>query len=271
MFINWMSSSAVSSTASASSSPTMKSLVILLLSFSCSLPVLSTSSYDATWTSNATIGMAVNTTSGSIVGHANDRYATVSEYLAIPFAQPPVNDLRFARPQTFNGSQQIIASNQPPSCPQAPATVNASQPQNWQNIQSTKAAFANHTSEDCLYLGVWTKYPFLGASLKPVMIFIYGGGFHSGGAADTSEQGAIFAEQQDVVLVNFNYRLGIFGFSGAPGLTQNVGLLDQRLAVEWVRDNIAGFGGDPNRITIFGHSAGGASTDYYNYAWVVRF
>lgn len=64
-----------------------------------------------------------------------------------------------------------------------------------------------------------------------------------------------------------SYRLNIFGFSGAPGLPQNVGLLDQRMAVEWVRDNIAVFGGDPSRITIFGHSAGGVAVDYYTYAW----
>ena len=64
-----------------------------------------------------------------------------------------------------------------------------------------------------------------------------------------------------------SYRLNIFGFPGSPNATQNLGLLDQRLAVEWVRDNIAGFGGDPTRITLFGQSAGGASVDYYSYAW----
>lgn len=64
-----------------------------------------------------------------------------------------------------------------------------------------------------------------------------------------------------------SYRLNIFGFSGAPGETQNVGLLDQRMAVEWVRDNIKGFGGDPKHITVFGQSAGGVSVDYYSYAW----
>jgi carboxylesterase type B len=67
-----------------------------------------------------------------------------------------------------------------------------------------------------------------------------------------------------------SYRLNIFGFSGAPGLPQNVALLDQRMAVEWVHRNIAGFGGDPDRITIFGQSAGGASVDYYSYAWKAK-
>ena len=73
--------------------------------------------------------------------------------------------------------------------------------------------------------------------------------------------GAIFAEQQDVIVVSVNYRLGLLGFPGAPNTQQNLGLLDQRVAMEWVRDNIEGFGGDPNRITMFGHSAGGASVD----------
>jgi carboxylesterase type B len=99
------------------------------------------------------------------------------------------------------------------------------------------------------------------------LVWFFGGGFHAGAAADTSEQGAFFVAEQDVVMVNFNYRLGIFGFSGAPGETQNVGLLDQRMVIEWARDNIHAFGGDPDRITIFRNSAGDASVDFYDYAW----
>ena len=151
---------------------------------------------------------------------------------------------------------------------QAHSSINYSQPVNWQNIAANKASFANDTSEDCLYLNVWSKVSETSHSLKPVMVWFYGGGFHSGGAADNSEQGALFVAEQDVIMVNFNYRLNIFGFSGAPGQTQNIGLLDQRLALEWIRDNIQAFGGDPNRITIFGHSAGSVSVDLYNYAWL---
>jgi carboxylesterase type B len=99
------------------------------------------------------------------------------------------------------------------------------------------------------------------------MIWFFGGGFHAGGASDLTEQGAVFAAEEDVVMINFNYRLGIFGFPGAPAQKQNLAFLDQRLVVEWVRDNAVAFGGDPARITLFGHSAGGASIDYYSYAW----
>lgn len=86
------------------------------------------------------------------------------------------------------------------------------------------------------------------------------------GASDGAEQGVLLAGEQDIVMINFNYRLGIFGFSGV-GVKQNLGLLDQRLLVEWVRDNAAAFDGDPTRITLFGHGAGGASVDLYSYAW----
>jgi cholinesterase len=80
--------------------------------------------------------------------------------------------------------------------------------------------------------------------------------------------GVNLANNQDVVLVSFNYRVSIFGFPGAPGLSQmNPGLLDQRQAVEWTRDNIAAFGGDPAQITIYGESAGASSVDYYSYIW----
>lgn len=207
----------------------------------------------------------VNTTSGKIIGHSSG-YSGVNEYLGIPFAQPPINSLRFMPPKAYVGTETITADKMPLSCIQAPATVNYSQPVNWQNLAAIKGDFANHTSEDCLYLNVWNK-PAAG-QLKPVIVWFYGGGFHAGGVADASQNGGIWAFENDVVFVSFNYRLGFFGFTGAPGLSQNTGMLDQRLAIEWVRDNAAAFGGDSSRITIFGHSAGGSSVDFYNYAWL---
>lgn len=216
--------------------------------------------------SSSTVGAAVNTKSGTIIGHAAEGYPLVSEYLGIPFAKPPVGNLRFASPEPYTGTTTITANTQPSSCPQAPATVNSSLPQNWQNLDGRKASFANHTSEDCLYLNVWNKASSTNTP-KAVMIWLYGGGFHSGGISDDSESGALFVNEQDIIMVSANYRLNIFGFSGAPNVPANIGLLDQRLAVEWVRNNIAAFGGDPNKIVLFGHSAGGASTDLYNYAW----
>ncbi|GJN78875.1 hypothetical protein PLIIFM63780_002386 [Purpureocillium lilacinum] len=121
-------------------------------------------------------------------------------------------------------------------------------------------------SEDCLTLNVWTK-PQVGEKRKAVLVWLHGGSFVVGSSAIPSYNGQIFADQEDVVLVTINYRLSIFGYPGNPLGAQNLGLLDQRLAVEWVRDNIARFGGDPNRITMFGQSAGGVSIDDYTYAW----
>ena len=92
-------------------------------------------------------------------------------------------------------------------------------------------------------------------------------GFSTGNTNNPTYDGSVLADENDVVVVSVNYRTNIFGFSGAPDQTQNVGLLDQRLALEWVRDNVAAFGGDPHRITVFGQSAGGASVDYISYAF----
>lgn len=121
-------------------------------------------------------------------------------------------------------------------------------------------------SEDCLTLNVWTK-PQSGEEKKAVLFWIYGGSFTSGTTDNKGYNGKHLADLEDVVVVSANYRVGVFGFPGNPDSRTNLGLLDQRLAVEWVRDNIAEFGGDPERITIFGQSAGGSSVDYFSYAW----
>ena len=92
-------------------------------------------------------------------------------------------------------------------------------------------------------------------------------GFNIGNTQTPFYDGQYLADAQDVIVVTLNYRVNIFGFPGVPSLPPNPGLLDQRMAVEWVRDNIAGFGGDPKKITLFGQSAGGASVDYWSYAW----
>lgn len=149
---------------------------------------------------------------------------------------------------------------------QVPTTTLLLQPA--QHIIGNGGDFANHTSEDCLYLNVWTTFLGVVVVKKPIMIWFFGGGFHVGGASDLTEQGAVFAAEEDVVMFNFNYRLGIFGFPGAPAQKQNLAFFDQRLVVEWVRDNAVAFDGDPAQITLFGHSAGGASVDYYSYAWL---
>ncbi|KAK2591711.1 hypothetical protein QQS21_010596 [Conoideocrella luteorostrata] len=126
--------------------------------------------------------------------------------------------------------------------------------------------YTTQKSEDCLTLNIWTK-PQAGDKKKAVMVWIHGGSFISGSSSVAWYNGQTFASREDVVLVSINYRLSIFGFPGNPVGRPNLGLLDQRLAIEWIRDNIAAFGGDPTRITLFGESAGGASADFFSYAW----
>ncbi|KAK7911917.1 hypothetical protein PG985_014398 [Apiospora marii] len=182
----------------------------------------------------------VNTTSGLIGGHQARNRTSVTEFLGIKYAAAPTGDLRFAPPKRFTA---------PPG-----TFYEASE---WND---------NPSSEDCLALNIWTKNPGTSAK-KPVLVWFHGGRFTIPGPHSPFFNGQYLVDAEDVVVVTVNYRLGIFGFPGAPGLPQNAALLDQRAAVEWVRDNIAGFGGDPSRITISGQSAGGASVDYYSFAW----
>ncbi|KAF7957718.1 hypothetical protein EAE96_003288 [Botrytis aclada] len=222
--------------------------------------------------SNWTVGQTVQTSSGPVNGHPSLNNSQVSEYLGIPFAKPPVGDLRFAAPVAYNGTATINGTNFGFSCPTQPTTYN-----NTVIAQSgvtstglgilTLLGDLTAESEDCLTLNVWTK-PQTGDEKKAVLMWIYGGAFSSGTSATPAYNGQNIVEQEDVIVVTFNYRLNIFGFSGSPDSPANVGLLDQRLAVEWVRDNIEKFGGDASRITLFGQSAGSASVDLYNYAWV---
>ncbi|KAF2078248.1 hypothetical protein CYY_000438 [Polysphondylium violaceum] len=159
-------------------------------------------------------------------------------YLGIPFAKPPVGALRFKPPQKASFSLNYQATQWPLACYQTGIT--------------------NQTlmSEDCLYLNVFTPTtakPFPGL---PVMVFIHGGRYWTG---QTSQfPGDLLAHLGDVVVVSIQYRLNIFGFQPFDENTNN-GLLDQQLALKWVRENIFFFGGNPSSVTIFGESAGGSS------------
>ncbi|KAH8885202.1 carboxylesterase [Thozetella sp. PMI_491] len=236
--------------------------------------LLPTASAQGNWA----VGQVVNTTSGPVCGHASQDAPAVSEYLGIPFAYPPIGDLRWAAPKAYAGTAVINASSFGNTCPKLPGSG--------RDLNATAIAFANVTtqgvnilqiqngandsfSEDCLSVCVWTK-PQVGERKKAVVVFIHGGGFNSGSTAQPFETGAHFANDQDVVFVSFNYRLHIFGFPGHPdpeAVPYNLGIMDQRLAIEWVRENIAAFGGDTSRIVLTGSSAGGASVDYHAYAY----
>ena len=190
-------------------------------------------------------GSVVSTTHGQVEGSEE---GDLRVFKGIPFAQPPVGALRFRRPrkmEPWDGS--LDATEFGPSC-----------------LQSTSFN-SQGTSEDCLTLNVWGH---LDDTPRPVMVWIYGGGFIAGETAMNAYDGADLAEQADVVVVSINYRLGALGNLALPelrdedpmGAVGNMGLLDQIAALEWVRDNAAAFGGDPDNITVFGESAGGIST-----------
>ncbi len=177
----------------------------------------------------------------------------ISIYKGIPFAAPPLGDLRWrppAAPPHWSGVRH--ATSFAPACMQD------------QHMNAVWGLPVLPTSEDCLYLNVWTPAQKSGERL-PVMVWIYGGGFAMGGTAFPSYDGVSLA-RKGVVMVSIAYRVGAFGFLADPALSAEsghgsgeYGLLDQIAALRWVRRNIARFGGDPNRVTIFGESAGGFS------------
>jgi len=184
----------------------------------------------------------------------------VSAYLGIPFAAPPVGPLRWRPPQPAAHWDGVRAADHfGASCMQN--EVGSRLP--WTKEFMTQGPI----SEDCLFLNVWTaaKSP---SAKQAVMVFIYGGGFSEGSTVCAVYNGAALA-QKDVVVVSMNYRVGPLGFLVYPELTKesehhasgNYGLLDQIAALQWVQRNIAVFGGDPSRVTIFGQSAGAISVD----------
>lgn len=188
--------------------------------------------------------------SGSVAGVTE---GAVQAFKGIPFAKPPVGDLRWRAPQPADRWPGVRAADRyGPDCMQIPYKADA-------------APLGVKPAEDCLYLNVW-KPSAPAAKKRPVMVWIYGGGFVNGGSSPPVYAGTKFAEA-DVVFVSFNYRLGRFGFFAHPALTReaagapsgNYAILDQIAALQWVRENIAAFGGDSDNVTIFGESAGGAS------------
>jgi len=228
--------------------------------------------------SNWTVGQTVQTSSGAVAGHPAANATQVSEYLGIPFGLPPTGDLRFAAPIAYTGNASINGSAFGNSCPVKPSSSAAGLPPasvlaaanvtatNLEVLENSDTPSGATFSEDCLFLNVWTK-PQVGEQKKAVLVWIYGGSFSSGSTTVPIYNGANIADQEDVIVVSLNYRINVLGFPGSPTTPNNLGLLDQRLAVEWVRDNIAAFGGDTARITLFGQSAGSASVDLYSYAW----
>jgi para-nitrobenzyl esterase len=201
----------------------------------------------------AAAAQTVKTKSGDISGVTS---GDVVSWKGIPFASPPVGDLRWQPPQpagSWTGVRKADAIG--PACPQP------------DRGDGGGVGAPPSQSEDCLTLNVFSP---VGAKDLPVMVWIHGGAFRLGYSGAPLYDGSEFAKQ-GVVLVTVNYRLGLLGFFAHPALTAaakadeplgNYGLMDQIAALQWVQDNIAAFGGDPKNVTVFGESAGGASTIY---------
>lgn len=197
-----------------------------------------------------TVFVRASTENGIIEGFEK---AGVRIFRGIPYAQPPVGELRWREPQPVKNWEGVKKTIQfGPRAMQLP-------------VFSDMRFRSNGMSEDCLYLNVWTPSKNYREKL-PVLVYFYGGGFIAGDGSEYRYDGESMA-RQGIIAVTINYRLGIFGFFSHPELTSesphrasgNYGLLDQAAALQWVKRNIARFGGDPGKITIGGESAGSFS------------
>jgi para-nitrobenzyl esterase len=214
------------------------------------LPIVLSSAIAGQAFAQAPPQIRVNTDNGMVQG---TEQSGIRSFKGIPFAAPPVGDLRWKEPQPAAKWRDVRQATQfGPRCMQAP-------------IYSDMVFRSNGVSEDCLYLNVWT--PASGSNARlPVLVYFYGGGFAAGDGSEPRYDGENMA-RQGIVALTVNYRLGVFGFLAHPELTKesphhasgNYGLLDQAAALRWVQKNIAAFGGDPKKVTIAGESAGSIS------------
>ena len=173
----------------------------------------------------------------------------VQTWLGIPYAKPPVGNLRWHAPEKLEPSDKEFNAKKFGAAPM--------------QDQYESSDLLSKQSEDCLTLNIWTRNS---EKNQPVMVFIHGGGFIEGGTSDPLYNGSNLAASHDVVLVTINYRLNVFGFMNFAAIdsyfedTGYLGIKDQVAALEWVKENISEFGGDPDNVTIFGESAGAIST-----------
>lgn len=184
------------------------------------------------------------------VSYSNSSTVTydIFTWLGIPFAEAPIGSNRFLNPkpvQSWTGVRDAL--RWPKAC-----------------IQDLPI----EQSEDCLYLNIFARdstYLNKESALRPVMIWIYGGGFVIGQSADNLYEPSTLVASSDIIVVSFNYRLGALGFLSLEGTeaTGNAGFLDQHMAIKWVYENIKYFGGDNTKITLFGESAGSFSTGFH--------
>ncbi|XP_078679319.1 cholinesterase 1 [Branchiostoma floridae x Branchiostoma belcheri] len=210
---------------------------------------------------DAATSRVVTTSVGQVRGLELDVLGRkVNAFLGIPFAKPPVGDLRFKAPEPAESWSDVYEATEfPNSCMLAPDVT-------FPGFHGAEMWNPNTPiSEDCLYLNVWQPSAPTTPTGATVLVWIYGGGFFSGTSSLDVYDGRYLAGMEDVVVVSMNYRLGALGFlyTGSEAAPGNVGLLDQHLALVWVQQNIQAFGGDPEKVTIFGESAGAASVSFH--------
>lgn len=201
----------------------------------------------------------VTTSYGTLQGGPSALEPGVTSYKGIPFAKPPVGELRWTAPtapEEWSGVRNATAFGA--DCSQSYSSL------------GLFSSGSYDISEDCLYMNIWTPSNATSTSKLPVFIWIYGGRFEGGAGSVPTYDGSHLAAK-DIVVVNFNYRMGPFGFLAHPELSAesghnssgNYGLLDQIQAIEFLKEEVEAFGGDPDHITVGGQSAGSASALRY--------
>ena len=238
-----------------------KMLLVLIIA----LQICATRALDSTVEIETKQGILQGLT--EVIPNAHGPIKAIHKFLGIPYAAPPIEHLRFAPPQRYKGWKRdglYKATRFKSICMQMIHHYNVSIRQAWEEFSDTE------TSEDCLYLNIYTpaqntsKQPNKTQELYPVLAYIHGGGFFAGTPIRVVSPGE-YLPLQGIILVSIQYRLGAFGFfstgdSTAPG---NYGMLDQVEALKWIKENIKSFRGDPSRVTLLGESAGGSSVNLH--------
>jgi len=220
--------------------------------------------------------LKARTHSGTFTGFIDPEVPDVNQWLGVPYGAPPTGDQRFLPPKPAAYAGDVDTTEYKPICMQnglGTRPLNDTGGVFWALVPE----FQNQDpqSEDCLYLNIWGPRKSIGNGRRPkhqkkvpVIIWICGGGYQEGGGHAPYQVPDHWVQRtQSHIVVTFNYRLSVWGFPGARAAPINAGLADVRLVVEWVRENIEAFGGDPDHMVLWGQSAGGNAANSYGYAY----